>query len=414
MPPVVGKESGLLTPQQTWLSILAQLPAPPVVDLPLADGLGHVLREPIHADRDLPPVDRSAMDGFAVRAEDLAAAPVTLSVLGEVAAGSAAAPSIPEGACVRIYTGANLPPGTNTVVKLEDTRAAGPGRVTFERPERKGANLWRAGENARRGDQLVPAGTVLGALHIGLGAAVGSTRVRVARKPRVALLTTGRELQPPEAPVGSHQERDANGPLLAAALSEGGFALVSADRVTDDPEAIVGRLRVALATADAVVTSGGVSVGAYDFMPAATEGVGARTIAHGVAMKPGKPFLFAMAPGDQPIFALPGNPLSAVICFHEFVLPALRRMAGFPEETCQPLVRARLQVNITGELGPERRLPGRLAWTAASPVVAPVPYHSSADLAASARADGSIVVPSGVREIVASTLVDFRPWRRLP
>jgi molybdopterin molybdotransferase len=407
----VRKGIHLQTPQQTWVAILNSLPAPAVAELPLAKAMGHVLHEPVCADRDLPPAPRSTMDGFAVRTVDLRTAPVTLPVLGDIAAGSASVLAVAPGTCVRIFTGANLPPGADAVVKLEDTRAAGPGHVTFEHSESEGANVRRQGEDAREGSDLVPEGRVLDAVQIGMCASVGVSRLKVLRKPRVAVVTTGGELLGPGAVVGAHQERDANGPMLSAALLAGGFAVVSAQRVSDEREAIAAKLHEALAAADAVIASGGVSVGAYDFVPAAVTAVGARTVVHGVAMKPGKPFLFAIAPAGQPIFGLPGNPLSAATGLHEFVLPALRRMAGFPEAACRPLLRARLQGAIANPTGLERHFLGTLMQTRSDMEVALVPSQSSADLAAGARADGSIIVPADVHALAASSLVGFRPWR---
>ena len=373
-----------------------------------------MLAEPVCADRDLPPADRSAMDGFAVRAADLENTPVTLHVMGEIAAGSAAAPVVTPGTCARIFTGANVPPGADAVVMIESTREEVPGQVTFVSAERPGANILRRGENARQGSELVPAGHVLGAVHIGVCAAAGRTEVRVVRKPRVAIITTGRELLDPGTAAEAHQERDSNGPMLTAALCAGGFSVVFARRVSDDAVAIVDCLRDALATADAVVLSGGVSVGAYDFVPAAVTAVGARTLVHGVAMKPGKPFLFALAPKQQPIFGLPGNPLSAATGLHEFVLPALRRVAGWPESECRPLVRARLREAVANKPGRQRYVLATLAWSPTGAEVQAVPSQSSADLAAGARADGAIVVPADAHELDAGTLVDFRPWRMWP
>jgi molybdopterin molybdotransferase len=386
----------------------------PAHALPLDEAHGHVLAEPVRADRDLPPADRSAMDGFAVRVADLGNAPVTLQVMGEIAAGSAAAPVVTPGTCARIFTGANVPPGADTVVMIESTREDTPSQVTFSFPEQLGANILRRGENARQGSELVPAGRVLGAVHIGVCAAAGRTEVRVIRKPRIAIITTGRELLDPGTAAGAHQERDSNGPMLAAAFWAEGFSVSFAARVSDDGEAIVRALHDALAAADAIVLSGGVSVGTYDFVPAAVTGVGARTLVHGVAMKPGKPFLFAMAPKGQLIFGLPGNPLSAATGLHEFVLPALRRAAGWPDSECRPLVRARLRAAIDNKPGRQRYVLATLAWTQTGAEVQAVPSQSSADLAAGDRADGAIIVPADAHGLDTGTLVDFRPWRMWP
>ena len=404
----------MLTPQQAWASILAHTTCLPATEVSTDEALGYVLAEPLRADRDMPPANRSARDGFAVRAADLRRMPVTLPIVGEVAAGSPAAPVVTDGTCACIFTGANLPPGADTVVKVEDTRSAGAGEVTFVRADPAGANILRQGENARAGRELVLAGRVLGALQIAIAAATGRTSLRAFRRPRVAIIVTGRELQPPGAEVGAHQERDANGPMLAAAFRAAGFPVVSACRVSDDLDAVTAALREGLAGADAVVLSGGVSVGAYDFVPAAVTAVGASSRVHGVAMKPGKPFLFATAPDSRLVFGLPGNPLSAATTLHEFVLPALRRMAGWPEAESRPLIRAHLREAIANQPGRQRHVLATLAWKTSGPEVTPVGSQSSADLAAGARADGAVIVPADARGLDQGTLVDFRPWRVWP
>jgi molybdopterin molybdotransferase len=247
-----------------------------------------------------------------------------------------------------------------------------------------------------------------------MAASAGRTRLRVIRKPRVAIIATGRELLAPESPAGEHQERDSNGPLLVAAVTAAGFAVVGAGRVPDELNAVTSALRAALAGADAVVMSGGVSVGDYDFVPAAVSAVGARTVVHGVAMKPGKPLLFAVDAEDRLIFGLPGNPLSAATGFFEFVLPALRRRAGWAEVDCRPLVRGRLREPVANKPGRQRYALATLAWTASGAELTAVPSQSSADLAAGARADGAIIVPADSHGLEAGGLVDFRPWRMWP
>jgi len=255
---------------------------------------------------------------------------------------------------------------------------------------------------------------VLGAIHIAMAAAADRTELRVLAKPGIAIVTTGRELLAPGMAAGAHHERDSNGPMLAAAFGTAGFSVALVRRVSDELGVVTQALRESLAAADAVVLSGGVSVGAYDFVPAAVGAVGARTLVHGVAMKPGKPFLFALSSDSKPIFGLPGNPLSAATGLHEFVLPALRRMSGWSEAECRPVVCARLVESVANKPGRQRYALATLAWTASGPEVTPVVSQSSADLAAGARADGAIIVPAESRGLEAGTVVDFRPWRVWP
>jgi molybdopterin molybdotransferase len=403
--------NNVLTPQQAWQTILDHVAPLPTERQALAQALGRVLAEPVLADRDLPPADRSAMDGFAVRATDITAPPVTLPVAGEVAAGSPSQPLVADGTCARIFTGGNVPPGADTVVKVEDTQAHGTGAVTFTATEREGANILRRGENARQGNVVVPAGVVLDAAKLAGCAAAGHAEVRVRCRPRVAIITTGRELLAPGAQPGAHQERDSNQILIVASLHAAGFAVVQVERVSDERATVAERLRAALAVADGVVLSGGVSVGAYDFVPAAVEDVGACTLVHGVSMKPGKPFLFARTTDGRAIFGLPGNPLSAAVGLHEFVLPALRYMAGVDEAACRPLVRARLRDSLANKPGRQRFVLATLSWTTQGAELAVAPSQSSADVVAGARADGYLVVPADAPTLEAGVWVDFRPWR---
>jgi molybdopterin molybdotransferase len=409
-----GKGSLTQTPQQAWSTIVEQLPEPAASTVPCAEALGYVLAESVRADRDLPPADRSAMDGFALRTADLDDGPVTLRLVREIAAGESALVEVRSGTCARIFTGANLPPGADAVVMVEDARTDGDDRIGFTGRVAAGANVWRRGEDAHQGEVLIPAGQRLGAVHLGACAAVGLTDVRVYRKPRVAILTTGRELMDAGMAVATHQLRDSNGPMLEAALVGAGFSVVLRERVTDDLAAITARLVAALALAEVVVTSGGVSVGAYDFVPRAVRAVGARVLVHGVAMKPGKPLLCAMAAEGRPIFGLPGNPLSTMTGLYELVLPALRRMAGWSEQDCRPLLRGRLRTALVRKPGRQRHIPAKLAWTPQGIELAVVPSRSSADLVSAARADGAIVVPAGSTGLDAGALVDFRPWRAWP
>ena len=403
----------MLTAQQAWSSIVAHVRPLPTVVVDLADAAGYVLAGSVSADRDLPPHDRSAMDGFAVRAEDLPSSS-GLRVIGEVAAGSPERPEVVRGTCARIFTGANVPPGADTVVPVENASEPEPGHVRFEAKVRAGANILRQGENAGAGEVILVAGQPLSSMGLAACASVGLARVQVAGKPRIVVITTGRELLPPEATAGAHQERDSNQAMIRSALTEAGFVEVTCQRVPDDRDAIEATLRRALDGAHAVVFSGGVSVGAYDFVPAAVASIGARVLVHGVAIRPGKPFLFALAPGGLAIFGLPGNPLSAATALHEFVLPALRRMSGLDEHGCRPLVRARLCEPVTNTPGRQRYLLATLRWGQGGPEVVPVASQSSADLVAGARADGVIVVPADARGLDAGAAVDFRPWRRWP
>ncbi len=377
--------------------------------------MGYCLAEDVCADRDIPPRARSAMDGYAVRAADAAKVPYTLRLVGEVAAGSPARPRVLPGTCVAIMTGANVPPGADAVAVIEHARLdEDKSLVTFREPVKKGANILRPGEDAKKGVRLLAKHTPLGPLQIGVCAAVGETRPRAYRLPRVAVFGTGTELVEAEAKVRPHEVRNSNGPALKAALAIWGFNDVTVARAADDVKGLTSRLRGLVAKRDVVLLTGGVSVGKYDFVPEAVERLGATVRFHGVAMKPGKPILYATLPGNRHVFGLPGPPLSAMTGLNEFALPALRRMSGFAAGALRPSLHVRLASPLTSKGGRVRFVLARLAWRGEGVAAVPVRSKSSADLVAGGKADGAIVVPREAKELAAGTLVEFRPWRPLP
>jgi len=289
------------------------------------DACGRVAAEPLLAREDLPPFDHAAMDGYALRAEDAAgSAPRALTLVGPARAGGPPGAAIGPGLAARILTGAQLPPGADAVVMQELTALADGGRVLVLRAPVPGLHIRRRGEDLRAGEPLLAAGAVLRPVEIGLLAAQGITRVSVVRRARAAVLATGDEFARPSPGAGL---RDANGPALAAACARWGALARRAPTVGDDRAAIAAAVRAALAEADMLLVTGGVSVGDFDFTRAALEDLGAEIVFAGVAIKPGKPLLFARADG-KPIFGLPGNPVAALVCAEEFVRPALERLQG--------------------------------------------------------------------------------------
>lgn len=294
----------------------------PAERLPLDQAGGRYLAEAVRAARAAPPYTCSAMDGYALRAAD-APGPTSLAVGATLYAGDVPARPLGPGEAARIFTGAPLPEGADTVVREEAVRAGG-GLVVLDAAPRRGDNVRLEGEDVPRGALALPAGTRLGARQAGLCAAVGASEVAVRRRPRVALLATGDEVVRGRTP-------DSNGAAVAGLVRSLG-ALVSRRAVPDDPEAVAAAVGEALAGealagADAVVTIGGVSVGERDHVRAALERLGAQVRVHGVPMKPGKPFLFALA-GAAPVLGLPGSPSACLVAFEVFARPALLKLAG--------------------------------------------------------------------------------------
>ena len=403
----------MITPEEAWTKILRRVRPLRPVATPLRQAAGLCLAEDVRSDRDQPPADRSAMDGYAVRSADLRRAPCSLRLIGEVAAGSAARPRVAPGTCVRILTGANVPPSADTVVMVEQTREDRGDVAFFSRAE-AGANILRRSEDARKGEVLLRKGTVLRAAQVGVCAAVGKARIKVHPRPRVSVVCTGAELRETGAKVRPHEMRDSNGPALCAALDLSGYVGAVHRRAPDDPKRLTALLRSLTARFDVVILTGGVSVGRYDFVEESAKNAGATIRFHGVAMKPGKPILYATLPGNRHLFGLPGNPLSAMTGFYEFVLPALLRMSGLPPDRCRPALRLPLRAPLASKGDRARFALARLAWDEDGPHLEPVDSRSSADLASGGRADGVIAVSVRVTAMDAGDVVTFRPWRALP
>jgi molybdopterin molybdotransferase len=321
--------------------ILAGVPALPAVEAPILDALGLVLAEDVVADRDVPPFRNSAMDGYAVRGEDVASAPVELRVVGEIAAGSFPDRAVAPGEAMRIMTGAPMPDGADTVVRVEDTDNASD-VVTIAAATPKGMATRQAGEDLKKGETVLTNGTVLRAAEIGLLASVGRARVRVRKRPRVAVFSTGDEIVDLDAPIERGQIRDSNRYTLASAIRATGAEPWVRGIVRDSPDALRAALREA-AAADLIVTSGGVSVGDHDHLKPVLSELGTIDF-WAIAIRPGRPLAFGeVKDGERrvPIFGLPGNTVSALVTFEIFVRPALLRMQG-RENVARPRAKARL------------------------------------------------------------------------
>lgn len=301
----------------------------PVEAVPLREALGRVLAEDVVSHDDVPGFDNSAMDGFALRASDTAAAteaaPATLTVIGESRAGTPYAARLEGGQAVRISTGAMVPAGSDAVLRVEDADEAA-GTVSTTRPVTPGLEIRRAAEDIAAGEVVLPAGTRIGPAELGVAASTGAAGLSCARPPRVAIVVTGDELVEPGAPLRPGEIRNTNGYAVPAQVAGAGGNILSVETVGDDYGETVDTLRRALA-ADVVVTTGGVSVGAHDHVKPALAELGVEEVFWGVALRPGHPTWFGTT-GPVLVFGLPGNPVSAMVTFHLFVRPALARMLG--------------------------------------------------------------------------------------
>jgi molybdopterin molybdotransferase len=342
------------TPTQALSLILDRVVPLPVEEKPLSEVLGLAAAEALHSQAQVPPFTNSAMDGYAVRALDLRDAslvnPVRLRVLGDLAAGTMPHRPVDSGDAFRIMTGAPLPEGADAVVPVEDT-TQGRDWVEFRKPLRAGLHIRLAGEDLQQGQLLVEAGQGLRPGEIGVLAAAGIPRVRVRPRVQVAVLTTGDELVDVAEQPGPGRIRDANIHAVCAQVAAAGAIPVPFPRIPDDRPTLASVLRKAL-EADVVLTTGGISVGDFDYMKAMLEELGAERIFWKVAQKPGGPLGFWML-GAKPIFGIPGNPVAAMLMVEEYVRPALRKLMGFAK-LHRPLAEGSLEGGWTGKAGDHR------------------------------------------------------------
>jgi molybdopterin molybdotransferase len=302
----------------------------PPVRLPLELGLGRVLSAPVQAGESVPPFTNSAMDGYAARAQDLSAAtltrPVRLQVLADLPAGKRSDLTVGPGQAVRIMTGAPLPAGADCVVPVEETDA-GTAQVEIRRALAAGFHVRRAGEDVQAGDPLLDTGTVLRPAELGLLAAVGCSQVSVHPAARVGIITTGDELAGPGEVLLPGQIRDTNSVTMAAQVRAFGGVPLLYPRVRDTRAAVREAVEEAVQRSDLVLTSGGVSVGEYDFVKAVLAEMGARPVFWRVAQKPGNPLAFWVLHG-KPVLGIPGNPVATLVCLELYVRPVVRRLMG--------------------------------------------------------------------------------------
>ncbi|RMH12672.1 MAG: molybdopterin molybdenumtransferase MoeA [Planctomycetota bacterium] len=391
------------SPEAALKALVARVKPVGVEHVSLQDAVGRVLAEPIRADRPSPACDVSAMDGYAICIEDLR--PGRLPVAGEIPIATEP-PAMHPGAVLRIVTGAAVPPQAHAVIRREDCIEQDrfieltAQTVASIKP---GLNIRRCGENCPKGAEIIPSGTLVTPARLGALATVGCTQPRVRRRVRVAVLVTGDEVLCPDEMPKPWELRDSNGPSLGALLGAHAWNAVDVrPRVVDDERTLCDAVEAALAESDAVVCTGGVSMGGRDYVPGVVRKVGAEVIFHRLPQKPGKPALGAVSPDGKPVFGLPGNPVSVLVTARRLALPALSARAGLARLCPPTLVRLAKPDDKTLNLWWHR-----LVRITEPGVASLLPTMGSGDIPSAATSDGFVEIPPAA---TANGLCTFYSW----
>jgi molybdopterin molybdotransferase len=393
----------MITVDQALSLVLGQVQPLGSETVALEDAFGRILSEDIFADIDLPPFDRARMDGYALRSSDAGSAPVTLRVIGEIAAGAQFMQPVNQGEAVKIFTGAPVPAGADAVQKVEVTRANGR-TVEILEPVKPGQFITPHASEVGSGEKVGSAGVEIGPAEMAVLASFGYASVRVGRRPRVAVVSTGSELVNVSSKPSGAQIRNSNSYTLGAYAKRGGALVDLLETVEDTPEATRDALTDAADDHDIVITSGGVSMGDYDLVKAALKDIGAEIYFDRVIIRPGKPIVFARR-NSTFFFGLPGNPVSTSVTFNVFVRPAIRKMQG-ATSPCLQTVRARLSGDLRDGSSRRSYLPGRVSVQDGQTVVESLKWGGSSDLVAFMRANALIVVPEEEHEIAKGALAE--------
>ena len=370
----------------------------------VTDALGDVLAQEIRCDRDYPPFHRSTRDGYAVSAAE-AVTGAQLTCIGEIKAGDSVTQPLAHGACVQIMTGAAVPSGADAVVMIEFTERAGD-KVTFHRATTPGQNIVPKGSEARAGDVALCSGMRLGYAELALAAQVGVAEILVARRPRVAILSTGDEVVPIAETPGPFHIRNSNSISLAAQTRLSGGEPVPLGNALDRADDLSAKIELGLKE-DILVLSGGVSMGKYDLVESVLKSLGAEFFFDAVAIRPGKPAVFGRCRNTF-VFGLPGNPVSTMVTFQLFVTPAIDVLGGARARQL-PLLEANLVKTLHEKPGLTHFLPACFEWTGISPEVCPLDWQGSGDIAALTRANCFIVVPADRHDIPAGEKISVLP-----
>ncbi len=373
----------------------------------LPQALNRVMSQQIVADRDYPPFNRSTRDGYAVRSADCSAGAAKLTLIGEVRAGDTFTGEVGPGECVQIMTGAPVPRGADAVVMLEHVEA-GEDEITTQQTISAGQNVVAAGSEARKGAILLQAGTRLGYAEMAIAAQVGASQISVTRRPRVAVLSTGDEVVNYDEKPRSFQIRNSNNISLSAQAMLAGALPTSLGNAPDSAEDMRVRIERGLKE-DALIISGGVSMGKYDLVETVLKEMGGELFFDALAIRPGKPAVFGICK-NKPVFGLPGNPVSTMVTFELLVAPALALLSGTQPRPLS-LLKARLASPVKQKAALTHFLPAQITWDSNGASVKELDWQGSGDIVALAQANCFVVVPDSRLEIAAGEFADVLPIR---
>jgi molybdopterin molybdotransferase len=393
----------MITVDEALSIVLNQVEPLSIETVTLEQAHNRILAEEIRADIDLPPFDRARMDGYAVRSADVATAPVSLNLIGEIAAGSEFHGKLSPGEAIKIFTGAPIPEGADAVQKVEVTHSDGR-TVEINEPVRPGQFITPRASEVAAGDLVSESGREIGPAVMAVMASFGYAQVKVGRRPRVAVVSTGSELIEVSARPSGAQIRNSNSYTLASYAARAGAVVDLLGTIKDTPEATTRALLEAAEGRDMVITSGGVSMGDYDLVKAALKEMGAEVYFDKVIIRPGKPTVFARRNRTY-FFGLPGNPVSTSVTFNVFARPAIRKMQG--ESNPQlPTIRAVLSRPVKDTSSRRSYLPARLTVENGRALVEPLKWGGSSDLVAFMRSDALIIVREEAHDIAEGELID--------
>ena len=384
----------MISPSEADRLIGEQLTCLPIESLPLVQCTGAVLRENVYAERDQPPYDRVAMDGIALDSDATSRGRRSFAVQAMQPAGDPPLTLQSAEHAIEIMTGAVLPQGCDAIVPVEQLQRD-EGQVTLIEGLKvaRGQNVHRRGSDTTQGTLLLQAGMRLGAPEIAVAAGAGMPRIRVSAQPTIIVVSTGNELIEPGEPIADHQVRRSNAYGIVTALRKRGFQRIADDHLPDEMEVLQRRLRIYLDTHDVLILSGGVSMGQLDLVPAALAKLGVREVFHKIAQRPGKPMWFGIGPTGTAVFALPGNPVSTLVCLARYVIPAVYAAMGETQRAVEKIAIAapiEVKVNLTTFVPVRLEIDewGR-SWAH------PCPTNGSGDFAALVGTDGVVELPPG-------------------